>query len=95
MLGKKHKLSLLFCLVLISSGLLGEISHDHSHEIHDAEHHEFEFHNDCLTCSIDQTITDVGFISYHLFFSNHKEFDQIKSVEENKTSFFLSRAPPK
>ena len=95
MLGKKHKLSLLFCLVLISSGLLGEISHDHSHEIHDAEHHEFEFLDDCLTCSIDQTITDVEFISYHLFFSIHKEFDQFKSVEENKTSFFLSRAPPK
>tara|TARA_B100001564_G_C20619763_1_gene661740 strand:+ start:266 stop:553 length:288 start_codon:yes stop_codon:yes gene_type:complete len=95
MLGKKHKLSLLFCLVLISSGLLGEIAHDHSDEIHGAEHHEFEFHDDCLTCSIDQTISNVEFISYHLFFSNHKEFDQIKSVEENKTSFFLSRAPPK
>ena len=95
MLGKKHKLSILFCLVLVSSGLLGEISHDHSHEIHDAEHLEFEFHNDCLTCSIDQTITDIEFISYHLFFSDHKEFDQIKFVEKNKTSFFLSRAPPK
>ena len=95
MLREKHKLSLLFCLVLISSGLLGEIAHDHSHEIHDAEHHEFEFHNDCLTCSIDQTITDDEFISYHLFFSNQKEFDQIKSAEKNKTSFFLSRAPPK
>ena len=95
MLGKKHKLSLLFCLVLISSGLLGEISHDHSHEIYDAEHHEFEFHKDCLTCSIDQVSTDIELVSYHLFFSNFKEVDQFNSVTKDKISFFLSRAPPK
>ncbi len=95
MLGKKHKLSLLFCLVLISSGLLGEIAHDHSLEIYDAEYHEFEFHKDCLTCSIDQVSTDIELVSYHLFFSNFKEVDQFNSVTKDKISFFLSRAPPK
>ena len=94
MLREKHKLSLLFCLVLISSGLLGEIAHDHSHEIHDAEHHEFEFHNDCLTCSIDQTITNVGFISYHLFSSDQNETELFSFHQKKNQSYFLSRAPP-
>ena len=97
MLGKGNKLAILFSLVLASSGLLGELTHDHSHEIHDhdAEHHEIEFHNECLTCTSDPVSNELELISYHLFFFNHKEFDQIKSVEENKKSFFLSRAPPK
>ena len=94
MLGKKHKLSLLFCLVLISSGLLGEIAHDHSHEIYDAEHHEFEFHKDCLTCSIDQVSTDIELVSYHLFFSDNIEIEQISFYEKKNQSYFLSRAPP-
>ena len=93
-LKKKHKLSLLFCLVIISNGLLGEIAHDHSHEIHDVEYHEFEFHNDCVACSIDQTITDVEFISYHPLFSDNIEIEQISFYQKKNQSYFLSRAPP-
>ena len=68
MLVKGNKLAILFSLVLASSGLLGELSHDHSHEIHDAEYHEIEFHNECLTCTSDQVSNELEENSYHLFF---------------------------
>ena len=94
MLGKGNKLAILFSLVLASSGLLGELTHDHSHEIHDAEHHEIEFHNECLTCTSDQVSDELEFTSYHLFFSDNIEIEQISFYEKKKQSYFLSRAPP-
>ena len=60
--GKGNKLAILFSLVLASSGLLGELTHDHSHEIQDAEHHEIEFHNECLTCTSDQVSNELELI---------------------------------
>ena len=94
MLEKRNKLAILFSLVLASSGLLGELTHDHSHEIHDAEHHEIEFHNECLTCTSDQVSNEIEFTSNHLFFSDNIEIEQISFYEKKNRSFFLSRAPP-
>ena len=94
MLGKGNKLAILFSLVLASSGLLGELSHDHSHEIHDAEHQEIEFHIECLTCISDQVSNELEFTSYHLFFSDSIEIEQISFYEKKNKSYFLSRAPP-
>ena len=94
MLGKGNKLAILFSLVLASSGLLGDLTHDHSHEIYDAEHHEIEFHNECLTCTSDQVSNELEFTSYHLFFSDNIEIEQISFYEKKNQSYFLSRAPP-
>ena len=94
MLGKGNKLAILFSLVLASSGLLGDLTHDHSHEIHDAEHDEIEFHNECLTCTSDQVSNELELISYHLFFSDNIEIEQISFYEKKNQSYFLSRAPP-
>ena len=94
MLGKGNKLAILFSLVLASSGLLGELTHDHSHEIHDAEHHEIEFHNECLTCTSDQVSNELEQNSYHLFFSDNIETVLLSLYQEKNQSYFLSRAPP-
>ena len=96
MLGKGNKLAILFSLVLASSGLLGELTHDHSHGIHDhdAEHHEIEFHNECLTCTSDQVSNELELISYHLFFSDRIETETISFHQKKNQSYFLSRAPP-
>ena len=94
MLGKGNKLAILFSLVLASSGLLGELTHDHSHEIHDAEHHEIEFHNECLTCTSDQVSNELEQNSYHLFFSDYIETVLLSLYQEKNQSYFLSRAPP-
>ena len=94
MLGKGNKLAILFSLVLASSGLLGELTHDHSHEIHDAEHHEIEFHNECLTCTSDQVSNELEQNSYHLFFSDNIETVLLSTYQEKNQSYFLSRAPP-
>jgi hypothetical protein len=93
-LGKGNKLAVLFSLVLASSGLLGELTHDHSHEIHDAEHHEIEFHNECLTCTSDQVSNELELISYHLFFSDRIETETFSFHQKKNQSYFLSRAPP-
>lgn len=94
MLGKGNKLAILFSLVLSSSGLLGELSHDHNHEIHDAEHHEIEFHNECLTCTSDQASNVLEQNSYQLFFSDNTETQLFSFYQEKDQSYFLSRAPP-
>ena len=94
MLGKGNKLAILFSLVLASSGLLGELSHDHFHETHDVEHHEFEFQNECHSCIGDQVSNELEFTSYHLFFSDNIEIEQISFYEKKNQSYFLSRAPP-
>ena len=94
MLGKGNKLAILFSLVLASSGLLGELSHDHFHEIHDAEHQEIEFHSECLTCISDQVSNELELISYHLFFSDGIETETISFHQKKNQSYFLSRAPP-
>ena len=94
MLGKGNKLAILFSLILASSGLLGELTHDHFHEIHDADHQEIEFHSECLTCISDQVSNELEFTSYHLFFSDSKEIEQISFYEKKNQSYFLSRAPP-
>ena len=96
MLGKGNKLAILFSLVLASSGLLGELTHDHSYGIHDhdAEHHEIEFHNECLTCTSDQVSNELELISYHLFFSDGIETETISFHQKKNQSCFLSRAPP-
>ena len=94
MLGKGNKLAILFSLVLASSGLLGELTHDHFHEIHDAEHQEIEFHSECLTCISDQVSNELELISYHLFFSDGIETETISFHQKKNQSYFLSRAPP-
>ena len=94
MLGKGNKLAIFFSLVLASSGLLGELSHDHSHEIHDAEYHEIEFHNECLTCISDQVSNELKLISYHFFFSEQIEAELFSLHQKKNQSYFLSRAPP-
>ena len=94
MLGKENKLAILFSLVFASSGLLGELSHDHSHEVQDAEHHEIEFHNECLTCTSDQVSNELELVSYHLFFSNNIEIEHFNFQQKKNQSYFLSRAPP-
>ncbi len=94
MLGKGNKLAILFSFVLASSGLLGELTHDHSHEILDAEHREIEFHNECLTCTSDQASNELELTSYHLFFSDNFEIDAFNFYQKKNQSFFLSRAPP-
>ena len=93
MLGKGNKLAILFGLILASSALLGELSHDHSHEVHD-EHHEIKFHNECLTCTSDQVSDQVELASYHLFSSDNTEIEHINSYQIKNQSYFLSRAPP-
>ena len=94
MSGKGNKLAILFSLVLASSGLLGELSHDHSHEIHDAEYHKIEFHNECLTCINDQVSNELKLISYHFFFSEQIEAELFSLHKKKNQSYFLSRAPP-
>ena len=96
MLRKGKKLAILFSLILASSGLLGELTHDHSHEIHDhdAEHHEIEFHNECLTCTGDQVSNELELISYHLFSSDRIETELFSFHQKKNQSYFLSRAPP-
>ena len=94
MLGKGNKLAILFSLVLASSGLLGELTHDHFHEIHDAEHQEIEFHSECLTCISDQVSNELEENSYHLFFSEQIEAELFSLHQKKNQSYFLSRAPP-
>ncbi len=94
MLGKENKLVILFSLILTSSALLGELTHDHSHKIHDAEHHEIKFHNECLTCTSDQVSDQVELALYHLFFSDNIEIEHNNSYQKKNQSYFLSRAPP-
>ena len=94
MLGKGNKLAILFSLVLASSGLLGELSHDHSHETHDVEHHEFEFQNECHSCIGDQVSNELELISYHLFSSDQIETELFSFHQKKNQSYFLSRAPP-
>ena len=94
MLGKGNKLAILFSLVLASSGLLGELSHNHFHEIHDAEHQEIELHSECLTCISDQVSTDLAENSYHLLFSDNEEIEDFNFYQKKNHSYFLSRAPP-
>ena len=94
MLGKGNKLAILFSLVLASSGLLGELSHDHSHETHDVEHHEFEFQNECHSCIGDQVSNELEQNSYHLFFSDRIETELFSFHQKKNQSYFLSRAPP-
>ncbi len=94
MLGKGNKLAILFSLVLASSGLLGELSHDHSHETHDVEHHEFEFQNECHSCIGDQVSNELEENSYHLFFSDGEEIEDFNFYQKKNHSYFLSRAPP-
>ena len=94
MLGKGNKLAILFSLVLASSGLLGELSHDHSHETHDVEHHEFEFQNECHSCIGDQVSNELELNSYHLFFSDRIETELFSFHQKKNQSYFLSRAPP-
>ena len=94
MLGKGNKLAILFSLVLASSGLLGELSHDHSYETHDVEHHEFEFQNECHSCIGDQVSSELEQNSYHLFFSDRIETELFSFHQKKNQSYFLSRAPP-
>ena len=94
MLGKGNKLAILFSLVLASSGLLGELTHDHFHEIDDAEHQEIDFHSECLTCISDQVSNELELISYHLFFSDRIETETLSFHQKKNQSYFLSRAPP-
>ncbi len=94
MLGKENKLAILFSLVLASSSLLGELSHDHSHETHDVEHHEFEFQNECHSCIGDQVSNELEQNSYHLFFSDRIETELFSFHQKKNQSYFLSRAPP-
>ena len=94
MFGKGNKFAILFSLILASSGLLGELTHDHSHEILDADHDEIKFHNECLTCTSDQVNDQVELASYHLFFSDNIEIEHINSYQKKNQSYFLSRAPP-
>ena len=94
MLGKGNKLAILFSLVLASSGLLGELSHDHSHDTHDVEHHEFEFQNECHSCIGDQVSNELEENSYHLFFSDGEEIEDFNFYQKKNHSYFLSRAPP-
>ena len=94
MLVKGNKLAILFSLVLASSSLLGELYHDHSNEIQNAEHHEIEFHNECLTCISDQVSNELELISYHPFYSNKTETELFSFYQKKNQSYFLSRAPP-
>jgi hypothetical protein len=93
-IGKGNKLAVLFSFILASSALLGELAHNHSNEIHDAEHHEIKLHNECLTCTSDQVSDQVELASYHLFFSDNIEIEHINSYQKKNQSYFLSRAPP-
>ena len=94
MLRKKSKLSIIFCFFLISSIALGEITHDHSNEILDSDHHESEFHHDCHSCINDQVSEEEDFVSYHLVFLKHKEVEYRNSYQQKNNKHFLSRAPP-
>ena len=94
MLGKGKKLSILFSLALASSGLLGELSHNHFHETQDVEHHEFEFHNECHSCIFEQESNELELASYHLVFSNNIEIEHFNFYQKKNQSYFLSRAPP-
>ncbi len=90
MLGKGNKLAILFSLVLSSSGLLGELSHDHSHETHDVEHHEFEFQNECHSCISDQVSNELESTSYHLFFSDNMKLNKSVFLKKRiSLTFFL------
>ena len=94
MIGKGNKLAVLFSFILASSALLGELAHNHSNEIHDAEHHEIKLHNECLTCTSDQVSDQAELALYHLFFSDNIEIEHINSYQKKNQSYFLSRAPP-
>ena len=94
MIRKKSKLSIIFSFFLISSIALGEIAHDHSEEILDSDHHESEFHHDCLSCINDQVSEEEDFVSYHLVFLKHVEVEYRNFYHQKNNKHFLSRAPP-
>ena len=94
MLRKKSKLSIIFSFFLISSIALGEITHDHSDEILGSDHHESEFHHDCLSCINDQVSEEEDFVSYHLVFLKHVEVEYRNFYHQKNNKHFLSRAPP-
>ena len=94
MIRKKSKLSIIFSFFLISSIALGEIVHDHSEEILDSDHHESEFHHDCLSCINDQVSEEVDFVSYHHVFHKHIEVEYRNFYHQKNNKYFLSRAPP-
>ena len=94
MIRKKSKLSIIFSFFLISSTALGEIAHDHSEEILDSDHHESEFHHDCLSCINDQVSEEVDFVSYHHVFLKHLEVEYHNFYHQKNNKYFLSRAPP-
>jgi hypothetical protein len=93
-IGKGNKLAVLFSFILASSALLGELAHNHSYEVHDADHHEIEFQNECLSCTSDQVSNELELALFHLFFSDKIEIEHINSYQKKNQSFFLSRAPP-
>ena len=94
MLRKKSKLSIIFSFFLISSIALGEITHDHSYEILGSDHHESEFHSDCVSCINDQVSEEEDFVSYHLVFLKHVEVEFRNFYHQKNNKHFLSRAPP-
>ena len=94
MIRKKSKLSIIFSFFLISSIALGEIAHDHSEEILDSDHHESEFHHDCLSCINDQVSEEEDFVSYHHAYLKHLEVEYRKFYLQKNNKHFLARAPP-
>ena len=95
MLRKKSKLSIIFSFFLISSIALGEITHDHSDEILGSDHHESEFHSDCISCINDQIIYGLELVSYHHVFLKNFEVEYRNFYHQKNNKHFLSRAPPK
>ena len=94
MLRKKSKLSIIFSFFLISSIALGEITHDHSDEILGSDHHESEFHSDCVSCINDQISYGLELVSYHRVFLKHAEVEYRNFYHQKNNKYFLSRAPP-
>ena len=94
MLRKKSKLSIIFSFFLISSSALGEITHDHFDEILGSDHHESEFHSDCVSCINDQVSEEEDFVSYHHVFLKHVEVEFRNFYHQKNNKHFLSRAPP-
>lgn len=94
MLGNRNILAFIFCGILASSSLLGELTHDHSHELFDEDHQDFEFHYECINCTFDQVSTDLEFGSKSFNDSTYLKTDYVHSITKNSQSYFLSRAPP-
>ena len=94
MLRKKSKLSIIFSFFLISSIALGEITHNHFDEILGSDHHESEFHSDCVSCINDQVSEEEDFVSYHHVFLKHAEVEYRNFYQQKNNKHFLSRAPP-